>query len=184
MNLEDACILYLVDLSTRTVQTVFESPEMIASFSVPLEPPSTDAEQPSRGPIQVVRTSGHLHWLNRQHEVSRTFSIPTESDREFPATVYELSNGEAFAEFYRWRIRDDERNLDPRILYRIAADGTLADAGWADWPGTHPAPFEWSMIGPALRLWLLMPVVYLGAFASGIRPAPGSARGSFPCSPP
>ena len=73
MNLEDACILYLVDLSTRTVQTVFESPEMIASFSVPLEPPSTDAEQPSRGPIQVVRTSGHLHWLNRQHEVSRTF---------------------------------------------------------------------------------------------------------------
>jgi hypothetical protein len=47
----------------------------------------------------------------------------------------------------------------------------LLYAGWADWPGTHPAPFEWSMIGPALRLWLLMPVIYLGAFASGIRPA-------------
>ena len=47
----------------------------------------------------------------------------------------------------------------------------LLYAGWAGWPGTHPAPFEWSMIGPALRLWLLMPVIYLGAFASGIRPA-------------
>ena len=87
--------LYLVDLSTRTVQIVFESPEMIASFSVPLESPSTDAGQPSRGLIQLVRTSGHLHWLNRQHEVSRTFSIPTDSDRAFPATVYELSNREA-----------------------------------------------------------------------------------------
>ena len=38
-------------------------------------------------------------------------------------------------------------------------------------PGTHPGPFEWSMTGPALRIWLIMPLVYLGAFASGIRPA-------------
>ena len=47
----------------------------------------------------------------------------------------------------------------------------LLYAGWAAWPETHPAPFEWSMTGPAWRLWLLMPLVYLGAFASGIRPA-------------
>lgn len=47
----------------------------------------------------------------------------------------------------------------------------LLYAGWAAWPGTHPAPFEWSMISPALRLWLVMPLIYLGAFASGIRPA-------------
>ncbi len=47
----------------------------------------------------------------------------------------------------------------------------LLYAGWAARPGTHPAPFEWSMISPALHVWLLMPLIYLGAFASGIRPA-------------
>jgi hypothetical protein len=47
----------------------------------------------------------------------------------------------------------------------------LAYATWAATPRTHPGPFEWSMTGPAFRLWLIMPLVYLGAFASGIRPA-------------
>ena len=47
----------------------------------------------------------------------------------------------------------------------------LIYATWAANPGTHPGPFEWSMTGPAFQLWLLMPLVYLGAFASGIRPA-------------
>jgi len=56
----------------------------------------------------------------------------------------------------------------------------LLYAGWAAWPGTHPAPFEWSMIGPALRLWLLMPLIYLGAFASGIRPARWIGSRLFP----
>ena len=150
--------LYLVDLSTRTVQIVFESPEMIASFSVPLEPPSPGAGQPSRGPIQVMRTSGHLHRLNRQHEVSRTFSIPTDSDRAFYASVYELSNGEAFAEFYRWRIRDDERNLEPRILYRIAADGTLADRGELT---LQSGMLKWhkQSIAPVFRCALAAPVI-------------------------
>jgi ABC-type transport system involved in multi-copper enzyme maturation permease subunit len=47
----------------------------------------------------------------------------------------------------------------------------LLYATWAAAPGTHPGPFEWTMTGPALRVWLLMPLAYLGAFASGIRPA-------------
>jgi ABC-type transport system involved in multi-copper enzyme maturation permease subunit len=42
---------------------------------------------------------------------------------------------------------------------------------WAAMPGTHPGPFAWSMTGPAFRIWLLMPLIYLGAFASGVRPA-------------
>ncbi len=46
----------------------------------------------------------------------------------------------------------------------------LIYATWAAIPGTHPGPFEWSMTGPAFHIWLLMPLVYLGAFASGIRP--------------
>jgi ABC-type transport system involved in multi-copper enzyme maturation permease subunit len=44
-------------------------------------------------------------------------------------------------------------------------------ATWAAFPGTHAGPFEWSMTGPAFHLWLLLPIAYLGAFASGIRPA-------------
>jgi ABC-type transport system involved in multi-copper enzyme maturation permease subunit len=46
----------------------------------------------------------------------------------------------------------------------------LAYAAWAATPGTHPGPFEWTMTGPAFRIWSLLPLVYLGAFASGLRP--------------
>jgi len=42
---------------------------------------------------------------------------------------------------------------------------------WAAVPGHHPSPFAWSMTVPAWRLAFLMPLVYLGAFLSGIRPA-------------
>ena len=51
--------------------------------------------------------------------------------------------------------------LLPILIYAI----------WAAMPATHAGPFEWSMTGPAFDVWLLMPLVYLGAFASGIRPA-------------
>ena len=47
----------------------------------------------------------------------------------------------------------------------------LIYAAWAATPGTHPGPFEWSMTGPLVHIWLVMPLIYLGAFASGIRPA-------------
>jgi hypothetical protein len=44
-------------------------------------------------------------------------------------------------------------------------------AYWAAIPGHYPGPFEWSMTGFAWRLCFLMPLVYLGAFLSGLRPA-------------
>jgi ABC-type transport system involved in multi-copper enzyme maturation permease subunit len=47
----------------------------------------------------------------------------------------------------------------------------LIYGAWAARPGTHAGPFEWSMTGPAFRTWLLLSLAYLGAFASGIRPA-------------
>ncbi len=47
----------------------------------------------------------------------------------------------------------------------------LVYAIWAAMPATHAGPFEWSMTGTAFQVWLLMPLAYLGAFASGIRPA-------------
>lgn len=52
-------------------------------------------------------------------------------------------------------------SLAPILLY-----GT-----WAAWPRTHPGPFEWSMTDTAFRTWAMTPLVYLGAFASGIRTA-------------
>jgi hypothetical protein len=42
---------------------------------------------------------------------------------------------------------------------------------WAAVPGHHASPFAWSMTAPAWQLALLMPLLYLGAFLSGLRPA-------------
>ncbi len=51
--------------------------------------------------------------------------------------------------------------LPPLALYAV----------WASVPGHFPGPFEWSMTAFAWRLAFLMPLVYLGAFLSGLRPA-------------
>jgi ABC-type transport system involved in multi-copper enzyme maturation permease subunit len=42
---------------------------------------------------------------------------------------------------------------------------------WAAVPGHHPGPFDWSMTGSTWRLTFLLPLLYLGAFLSGLRPA-------------
>ena len=47
----------------------------------------------------------------------------------------------------------------------------LIYAAWAAAPGTHPAPFEWSMTGPMRSNLAGDAAVLPGAFASGIRPA-------------
>jgi len=46
----------------------------------------------------------------------------------------------------------------------------LIYAVWAAIPGTHPGPYEWSMTANEFHVWLFLPLVYLGSFASGIRP--------------
>jgi ABC-type transport system involved in multi-copper enzyme maturation permease subunit len=61
-------------------------------------------------------------------------------------------------------------SLVPILIYAV----------WAATPGTHPGPFEWSMTVPAFEVWLLLPIVYLGAFASGIRPARWFGSRLFP----
>ena len=47
----------------------------------------------------------------------------------------------------------------------------LIYASWAAAPGHIDAPFEWRMTTPAWILWIATPLIYLGAFLSGIRPA-------------
>jgi hypothetical protein len=47
----------------------------------------------------------------------------------------------------------------------------LLYAWWAATPGHHPSPFAWSMTWPAWQLCIVLPLLYLGAFLSGLRPA-------------
>lgn len=57
------------------------------------------------------------------------------------------------------------------LLLACALVPILLYGTWAAWPRTHAGPFEWSMTADALRVWAMTPLVYLAAFASGIRPA-------------
>jgi hypothetical protein len=52
----------------------------------------------------------------------------------------------------------------------------LVYAWWVATPGHIAGPFHWSMTAPAWRMWVALPVVYLGSFLAGIRP--GSWYGS------
>lgn len=42
---------------------------------------------------------------------------------------------------------------------------------WASVPGHHPSPFTWSMTEEAWKFALVVPLLYFGAFLSGLRPA-------------
>jgi len=57
------------------------------------------------------------------------------------------------------------------VLLGCASMPIVLYGAWAAVPGHHASPFEWSMTGPAWRLTILMPLLYLGAFLSGLRPA-------------
>lgn len=57
------------------------------------------------------------------------------------------------------------------VLAVCSALPILVYACWAATPGTHASPFEWSMTEQFWRIPLVMTIVYLGSFLSGIRPA-------------
>lgn len=57
------------------------------------------------------------------------------------------------------------------VLFVCAASPIVAYGWWASVPGHHAGPFEWSMTVPAWQMAMLVPVLYLGAFLSGLRPA-------------
>ena len=57
------------------------------------------------------------------------------------------------------------------VMQGLTAAWILLYALWAATPGNHDAPFYWSMTLKALRVWLCLPILYLGAFLSGLRPA-------------
>jgi hypothetical protein len=57
------------------------------------------------------------------------------------------------------------------VLLVCASLPIVVYGAWANVPGNHASPFEWSMTEPTWRLTFLLPLLYLGAFLSGLRPA-------------
>ena len=55
------------------------------------------------------------------------------------------------------------------LILFVLAGAILCYAFWAAAPGSQAAPFEWSMTLGAWKLALVFPLVYLGAFLSGLR---------------
>lgn len=51
---------------------------------------------------------------------------------------------------------------------------------WAATPGTHASPFFWAMTVSLWYGWLSLPLVYLGAFLSGLRPGRWSGSRYWP----
>jgi len=74
--------------------------------------------------------------------------------------------------------RPVERSRVFTVKLAVGMAATLLVAGlpiliyalWAALPGTHASPFFWSMTTWAWLIWFRLPIVYLGAFLSGLRP--------------
>jgi hypothetical protein len=57
------------------------------------------------------------------------------------------------------------------LLLGCAAVPIIEYAWWAATPGDVAAPFDWSMTAACWNYWATVPLVYLAAFLSGLRPA-------------
>lgn len=57
------------------------------------------------------------------------------------------------------------------LLIGLLSASILVYAWWAATPGNHLGPFYWSMTFDTWKLALVLPLIYLGALVSGIRPA-------------
>jgi hypothetical protein len=56
------------------------------------------------------------------------------------------------------------------VFVLCASVPVLLYGAWAAVPRHHPGPFEWSMTAGVWKTLFLLPLVYLGAFLSGLRP--------------
>lgn len=122
-----------------------------------------------RGPEDVPFTSGGF--MGAFTLISVVFAVAL----GFRQSVWESSRGTFLFLLHRPMRRD-------AIILTKLATGTAAFlvcssvpivlyGGWVATLGHHAGPFEWSMTKPAWTLALLMPLLYLGAFLSGLRPA-------------
>jgi hypothetical protein len=111
--------------------------------------------------------------------------------RSYPSSFVWVSAGLAIALGFRQSVGESlhstwqfllhrpvawKRLLGAKLLIGVAsyllcaAVAILVVAWWAATPGTHASPFAWSMTVPIWKVWITMPIVYLGAFLSGLRP--------------
>jgi len=118
--------LRLVDLDARTVTTVFEAPDPIESPGIPTLSNWSGGRFPSEQSI-LVRTKRHMYALDRKHNVTKVFTIPTEVDRQSPADWYDTGDGQAIVVFSRPNQSDEADDVARSTMYRIAADGTIKD---------------------------------------------------------
>jgi hypothetical protein len=118
--------LQLVDLAARTIKTVFESPEPIESLGVPVISSHAQGRPAKEQPI-LVRSGDQIRTLNHNYQATRIFTIPTEADRRSTLTWYEIGDGQAIAEFQRPGTARRASQIIPRMMYRIAGDGTIRD---------------------------------------------------------
>lgn len=71
----------------------------------------------------------------------------------------------------RWHLIGVKLVVGAVVLMLASALPILVYALWAATPGTHASPFVWSMTVPFWQIPVVVTVVYLGSFLSGIRPA-------------
>jgi hypothetical protein len=57
------------------------------------------------------------------------------------------------------------------LVFLLGGVPLLWYALWAATPGTHPSPFEWSMVEPWCRTFATGLLAYLALFYTGLRPA-------------
>jgi hypothetical protein len=57
------------------------------------------------------------------------------------------------------------------LIILLVALAILVYGTWAATPGNRAAPFAWSMTGDSWLLACALPIIYVGGFLSGIRPA-------------
>ena len=119
--------LRLVDLSARTVATVFRTPEPIEAVGVPALSSFAAGHLVKEQPV-LVRTRQKIYALNRNYKITKTLTIPAEIDRGIYVYWYEVGNGQAIVAFDRRRSTGEARNVTKRIVYRIADDGAIQDS--------------------------------------------------------
>jgi hypothetical protein len=118
--------LRVVDLASRTVTTAFETTEPIESAGIPMLSSWSGGRAPKE-PSILVRTREKIYTLDRDYKLTRVFTIPTESDRHFPAQWYEIGNGEAIVVLVTPQPAGDDPKVTKQIGYRIGANGLIKE---------------------------------------------------------
>jgi hypothetical protein len=120
------------------------------------------------GTHDVPFRGGFLEWFML---VSAVFAAAL----GFRQSAWESAQGTYLFLLHRPRSRDaiflTKLAVGAGVFLLCAAVPIVVYGTWAALPGHHASPFEWSMTANAWGIALLMLLLYLGAFLSGLRPA-------------